>query len=169
MLDAAFLHVGLHTQNEVIDNAVAILHHGGAHLYVSTTQLDELQRIAPCLDSSDTAILYLLHDGVLHHSQNMAQSDGLDGFTRVARTCLTATHLRTLTKRYTLDGIDGRDGVCTCEISTHSGLGDMSNIGRHLWNDRNLHTSLHVCREERHQFRVLTHIATHTALAHLRT
>ena len=53
--DAAAGHVVLQTQLEVIDDAIAVLHHGGAYLQVAATQLDELKRVSPGLDAADTA------------------------------------------------------------------------------------------------------------------
>ena len=53
--DASARHIVLKTQLEVIDNAITVLHHGGAHLQVAATQLDELKRVLPGLNATDTA------------------------------------------------------------------------------------------------------------------
>ena len=58
--DAALLHIVLHAEREVVDDAVAVLHHGGAYLYVATAKLDELQGVAPGLNASDAAQLHFL-------------------------------------------------------------------------------------------------------------
>ena len=53
-------HVSLKAKYEVVNDAIAILHDGGTYLYVAAAQLDELQGIAPRLDTADTAQLYFL-------------------------------------------------------------------------------------------------------------
>ena len=53
--DASARHIVLKTQLEVIDNAITVLHNGGAHLQVAATQLDELKRVLPGLNATDTA------------------------------------------------------------------------------------------------------------------
>ena len=58
MLYAAFCHVSLHAQHQVIYNAIAILHDGCTDLHVAATKLDKLQSVSPGLDSSDTTVLY---------------------------------------------------------------------------------------------------------------
>jgi len=60
--DAAFLHIVLQTEDEVINDAVTVLHHSGAYLYVTTAKLDELQRVAPCLNAADTADVHMFLD-----------------------------------------------------------------------------------------------------------
>ena len=53
--DATAGHVVLKTQLEVIDDAIAVLHHGGAYLQVAAAQLDKLKRVSPGLNAADTA------------------------------------------------------------------------------------------------------------------
>ena len=48
-------HKALQAKDEVIDDAVAVLHHGGAHLHVAAAQLDELQGVAPRLNAANAA------------------------------------------------------------------------------------------------------------------
>ena len=55
--DAALGHITLHTQYEVVDDAIAVLHDGSAHLHVAATQLDELQGVTPRLNAADAAQL----------------------------------------------------------------------------------------------------------------
>ncbi len=96
--DAALLHICLQAKNKVIDDAVPVLHHGCAHLYVSAAYLYELQCVVPCLNAADTAELHFVclglfrviavcsavvpavhpvQDGVLRHFKYKAQGDGL--------------------------------------------------------------------------------------------
>ncbi len=82
--DASARHVVLKTQLEVIDDAVAILHHGGAHLQVAAAQLDELKRVSPGFNAADTAQFQVVHHGVLGHLEDEAQGDGLDSTAREA-------------------------------------------------------------------------------------
>ena len=83
VLDAAFSHIVLQPQHEVIDDAVTVLHHGSAHLHVAAAQLDELQGVAPCLDATDATQLNAFaivggdENGIFRHLEDMAQSDGL--------------------------------------------------------------------------------------------
>ena len=53
--DAALNHVSLESENEVVGNAIAILHDGSTHLHVAAPQLDKLQGITPRLDTADAA------------------------------------------------------------------------------------------------------------------
>ena len=52
---AALGEIVLETEDEVVDDAVAVLHDSGTHLHVAAAQLDELQCVAPGLDASDAA------------------------------------------------------------------------------------------------------------------
>ena len=53
--NASASHVVLKTQLQVIDDAITVLHHSGAHLQVAAAQLDELKRVLPGLNATDTA------------------------------------------------------------------------------------------------------------------
>ena len=53
--DTTLGHITLQTENEVINDAIAILHDGGAYLHVAAAQLDELQGVTPRLNATDTA------------------------------------------------------------------------------------------------------------------
>ena len=50
-------HIVLQAKYQVVDDAVAILHDGGTHLYITASHLDKLQSVAPRLDASDAAQL----------------------------------------------------------------------------------------------------------------
>ena len=63
LCDAALGHIALQTQYEVVDDALAILHHGSAYLHVAATLLNELQGVAPRLDAADTAQVKLRGEG----------------------------------------------------------------------------------------------------------
>ena len=80
-------HIALQTQRQVVDDAIAVLHHRCTDLHVATAYLNKLQGVAPRLDASDTAQLDVLalpvpHDWVLSHFEDKAQGNGLDGATR---------------------------------------------------------------------------------------
>ena len=77
--DLAACHVIPQSQSQVVNDAVAILHHGSAHLQVTATQLNELQRIAPCLNATDTTQFHILHHRILGHLEDKLQCDGLHG------------------------------------------------------------------------------------------
>ena len=79
LADAAFLHVVLKSQYQVVNYSVAILHDGSTYLHVAAAQLNELQRIAPCLDAAYSAELDVFHDGILGHFQNVAQGNWFYG------------------------------------------------------------------------------------------
>ena len=83
--DASAGHIVLKAQLEVIDDAVAILHHGSAHLQVAATQLNELDRVLPSLDAADTTHLQVLEHRVQGHLKDEALGDGLDGASRESR------------------------------------------------------------------------------------
>ena len=72
MFDAAFCHIGLQTQDQIVDDTIAILHDSCANLHITASQLDELQSVLPVLDASYAAIFDVFHDGILHHRQDMA-------------------------------------------------------------------------------------------------
>ena len=74
----------LKTQLQVIDDAITVLHHSGAHLQVAAAQLDELKRVSPGLNAADTAQFQVVHHGVLGHLENEAQGDGFDSASREA-------------------------------------------------------------------------------------
>ena len=98
----------LQAECEVVDDAVAVLHDGGAHLHVATAQLDELQRVAPRLDAADAAQFHLLavraiEKGILRHLQDVAQGDGLDSTARQTRNGLATADLSTVTHRHRLN------------------------------------------------------------------
>ena len=62
LADTAFGHIALQTQDEVVDDAITILHCGRAHLYVVAAQLDKLQCVAPRLDTANaTQFCFLGH------------------------------------------------------------------------------------------------------------
>jgi hypothetical protein len=46
-------HIALNTEQQVIDDTIAILHYGGTQLHIATAQLNKLQCIAPRLDATD--------------------------------------------------------------------------------------------------------------------
>ena len=108
-LDATLLQIRLHSGDEIVDDAVTVLHDSGAHLHVAASELHEFQRIAPGLDAADAAELDILvfrkpgvagrirlgnldiviavlpvHDRILRHFEDKPQGDGLHGTPRVA-------------------------------------------------------------------------------------
>ena len=157
----------LQTKNHVVDDAIAILHDGSAYLHVAATQLDELQRVAPCFDAADAAVLHALHDGILDHGQDVAQGDGLDSTARETRTRLASVHFGTLAQGYALDGVDGRYGIRPREVGTHGWVADVGDVGRHLGDDGDGDVTLDVGGEEGDQLGVLPYVAAHAGHAHL--
>ena len=167
MREAALGHVALEAEDEVVDDAVAVLHDGGAYLYVAAAQLDELKCVAPRLDTADAAKFRLWQ--CLCQFQYVPQCNRSHGATRIARDGALSGHLGLCCHRYRLDGVDGRDSVGT-RLHTGSGrLGDVRDVGRHLRDDGNLHRTLHTGGIGIHQFRTLPHIAAHAFVLHLRT
>ena len=85
MLDAARSHVMLHAQHKVIDDAVAVLHHGGTHLHVAATQLNELQSIVPSLYTAEAAqfhgpaLVEGFDDRIGRHLKDIAQGNRFHG------------------------------------------------------------------------------------------
>ena len=98
----------------------------------------------------------------------MAQGDWLHCTTRVARKCLLAADLRLVAHRHALDGVDGRNSICTGKVGPHGRLANLRDVGCHLGDDRYLHAALHVGGIEGYQFWVLPHIAAHARKTHLR-
>ena len=167
-------HIALQTQYQVVDDAVAVLHHGRTNLYVVTTQLDELKGIAPRLYATDATefdrfAVTTMHNGVLGHIEDEAQGYGLDSTAGEARHRLTSGNGRTLVHGDALDGVDGRDGIGIGKVGCHGRIVDMGDVGRHLRNDGNADMALHVGSIEQHQLRVLPHVAAHARQSHLRT
>ena len=71
--NTSLLHVMLQTEDEVVDDAIAVLHDGGTDLHVAAAELDELQRVAPCLDTADTADVDMFLDACV-------MEDGVAGY-----------------------------------------------------------------------------------------
>ena len=164
----------LQAEREVVDDAVAVLHDGGAHLHVATAQLDELQRVAPRLDTADAAQFHLLavraiEKGILCHLQDVAQGDGLDRTTRQPLNGFATADLGTVAHRHRLDGVDGQNGISTCEVGGRGRLVDLRDVGRHFGDDGNGDVALDVGRIEQHPLGVLPHVAAHARQSHLRT
>lgn len=82
---ATLLHIGLQTQDEVVYDAITILHDSSADLHVAATQLDEFQCVAPRLDAADATELDILHERVLRHLEDVTQGDGFDRAAGIAR------------------------------------------------------------------------------------
>ena len=146
----------------------AVLHHGRAHLHVAAAQLDELQGVVPGLDAAHAAVLHLLHHGVQHHGQDMAQGDGPHGPAGIAGARLAAAHLRAFSHGDALDGVDGRYGIGTGKTGGRANVRNMGDVGRHLGDDGNADAALDGGREENHELGVLSHVAAHAGLSHLR-
>ena len=58
--ESSFRHVVLESEDEVVDDAIAVLHNGGAYLDISATKLNELQSVTPCLNATESAQFYFL-------------------------------------------------------------------------------------------------------------
>ena len=168
MLDATLSHVCRHAHKQVVDDAVAILHDSRADLYVAAAYLDILQSVPPRLNATDAAQLDALHDLVLCHFEDETLSNGLHSTTRVARHRLLLADLSLWREGDALDGVDGRNGVCSGKVSTQSRLSHMCDVRRHLRNDGNLHVLLDVGSIGCDEFVVLSHIAAHASQSHLR-
>ena len=82
--DASARHVMLKAHDEVINDAITVLHHGSTYLQVAAAQLDELKRVSPGFNAADTAQFQVVHHGVLGHLEDEAQGDGLDSTAREA-------------------------------------------------------------------------------------
>ena len=78
LFDPPSCHIGSQAQDQVIDYPVSIFHHGGAQLDILAAQLDELERIPPCIDPADAGKLGSLQDGILRDFKDEAQCNGLD-------------------------------------------------------------------------------------------
>ena len=57
MLNTSFCHVGLHAHHQIVDDAVALLHHSGTNLHVAAAHLDELQGVVPRFNAADATEL----------------------------------------------------------------------------------------------------------------
>ena len=99
---SAHTHVMLQARYEVVDYAVAILHHGRANLHVSAAQLNVFQGIAPRLNSANAAELHVFHYLVLCHFEDEALRYRLYCTTRIARDGLAVGHGSPLAHRYRL-------------------------------------------------------------------
>ena len=55
LTDTTLGHIALQADDEVVVDAIAVLHDCRADLHIATTQLYKLQGIAPRLDATDTA------------------------------------------------------------------------------------------------------------------
>ena len=168
MLDATLSHVCRHAHKQVVDDAVAILHDSRADLYVAAAYLDILQSIPPRLNATDAAQFDASHDLVLRHFEDETLSDGLHGTTRVARHRLLLADLSLWREGNTLDGVDGRNGVCSGKVSSKRRLFHVSDVRRHLGNDGNLNILLDIGGVGSYQLMVLSHIAAHACQTHLR-
>ncbi len=167
-------HIMLQAEAEVVDDAVAVLHDGGAYLDVTATELDELQRVAPGLDTTYTADIHMLLDtgtadhGVTRHLVDHAQGDRLDGLARVAGDSLALTHLGLVAHRNRLDGIDGADTMGAGIEASQGGTTHRHDIGRHLGDDGDRDRLLDARGVAEDQIVALTDIRTQTRELHLR-
>ena len=105
-VEAALGEVMCHAGDEVVDDSVAVLHHGGAHLHVAAAELQELQGVAPSLDASDAADFTVIanflieNDRSLRDFQDETQGDRLDGLPRITRHGVFATDISQRRHRY---------------------------------------------------------------------
>ena len=172
--DAAFCHIVLQAEDEVVDDAVTVLHDSGADLNVTATELDKFQCVAPSLDASYTAYIHVLFDAcfvenrIAGHLIDHAQCDGFDGLAGVPADGLLATHLRTVAHGDGLDSVDGADTVCATEIAGQRRLGQALHVRRHLRNNRNLHGFVDDGSIEQDELVILSDIRTETGEFHLR-
>ena len=162
MLDTAVSHIGLHAQDKVIDDAVAILHDSGADLYVSAAQLDKLQRVAPSHYATDTTVLHCLYDGVGGHLVDETQRDRLDCLAAISRYGKLIVYCCLCRHCHALNGIDGGDSIGTGKIAPHGRLVDLCDIRSHLRDDRDADIAFHIGRVERDEFGILPNVAAQT-------
>ena len=84
VVNATFRQVTAETEDKVVDDAVAVLHDSCTHLHVTASELDELQRVAPCLDTTDATEVGVAKDIDLRHLKDVAQGDRLNGAAGIA-------------------------------------------------------------------------------------
>ena len=113
VVNAPFRHVAAKAENEVIDDAVAVLHDGGTHLYVTASELDELQCVAPCLNATNATEVGTAEDIDLRHLKDVAQGDRLDSTAGIARDGATIGDIGTGIHGDRLDGVNGRNSIGT--------------------------------------------------------
>ena len=83
--DSALFHVMLQARCEVVDDAVAILHHGRTNLHVSAAKLNVFQGVAPRLNTANAAELHVFHYRVLCHLEDETLRYRLYGTTGIPR------------------------------------------------------------------------------------
>ena len=89
-------HIVLQAGDEVVDNAVAELHHGRANLYVAAAKLDEFQSVSPGLNAAHARVRGILQHRGFYHGQDVAKGNGLDGLAGQSGTGLGSVYLRPL-------------------------------------------------------------------------
>ncbi len=121
----------------IFDDAIAEVHHRRAHLHVAAAEQEELRCVAPGADAADAggrehAFGVTLH--LLHH----VESDGFDGGPAVSAMRAFAVDHRPRLKGVEVDasdgvdGVDGRERVCTCTFRGARGDADVGDVGREL-------------------------------------
>ena len=159
---------------QIVNDPVAVLHHGGSHLDRPAAQQDEFQGILPGL--------YAAHGGKVHPAQrrvlpqfgDKAQGDGPNGVPAVAAHGALTVHGRRRDEGVQVDAGDRFDGVnggnavraaafCRLGGGTHAG-----NVWRQLRQHRNMAGPFGCRGEFLHQLRHLADIRPQAALGHVR-
>ncbi len=164
-------HPAFEAFGHVFDDAIAVVHGGGADLHGAAAEEDELRRVAPVADAADAGErqrgLGIGHD-LLHH----VQRDGLDRGAAVAAVGAFAVDVGARREGVEIDAGDGVDGVDGGEAVGAAALGraghgaDVGDVGRELDEHRGARLLLDPRGDH---LRVLGHLAdgrAHAALAH---
>ena len=134
----------LQTEDEVVNDTVAVLHDGGAHLYVAASELDEVQRIAPGLNTADTADIHMflnagiVQNGMACHLVYHTQCNRLDRLAGIAAYGLLAAHGSPVAHSDGFDRIDRADTGCSTVETSQCRRGHGHDVRRHFRDNRYL-------------------------------
>ena len=168
------LHIILQTENQIIDDPIAILHDRRTYLYIAAAELDKLQRVAPGLNTAYTADIHmfldtgLMEQRIARHLINHTQRNRFDRLARIAGYGLFLAHLGIMAHGDGFDGIDSADTRCTGVETSQRRGSHRHNIRCHLRDNRDLHRLFDIRGIEKNQFRVLSYIRAQTCQTHLR-
>ena len=158
---------------EIVDDAVAILHHRRRDLNASGAQQNEFQRVRPVLHAAHGAQMHALQRRVLPQLGNEAQRDWFDRIAAVAAHRGHAVYRgggdigMGIDPDDTLDRIDGGDPVRTAAFGRLGRGAHDRHIGCELGKDRELCTPSRCGGEALHQLRRLADIRAQAAVRHV--
>ena len=108
--EAFFVEIVGEAVNHIFDDAITVVHDGGADLHGGRAEEKKLGGVAPCPDAADTANRHA-HFRVARQFGNHVERDGFDGGAAVATVRGLSVDVRMGNHRVEVNADDGVDGV----------------------------------------------------------